>query len=148
MPARVSRRACVRMFSANITRWTNTNIWVSASDWRCARWPWNCTAGISGPTPAPEAEPFLLLPYPFWRPPMSKVLIVDDEPAIRQLFQYVFEDEGYEVSTASNGLEALQALAVGAVDLIILDVSMPEMDGRDFVQELTRRAARTPWLAG
>ncbi|OGR63707.1 MAG: hypothetical protein A2X30_13010 [Elusimicrobia bacterium GWB2_63_16] len=78
---------------------------------------------------------------------MSKVLIVDDEPAIRQLFQYVFEDEGYEVSTAGNGLEALQALAVGAVDLIILDVSMPEMDGRDFVQELTRRAARTPWLA-
>jgi len=78
---------------------------------------------------------------------MPKVLIVDDEPAIRQLFQYVFEDEGYEVSTAGNGLEALQALAAGAMDLIILDVSMPEMDGREFMLELTRRAAKTPWLA-
>lgn len=72
---------------------------------------------------------------------MPKALIVDDEPAILQLYRYIFEDAGYEVLLAQNGLEALNALAPGRVDVIVLDVAMPEMDGRGFIVELTRRAA-------
>jgi two-component system alkaline phosphatase synthesis response regulator PhoP len=79
---------------------------------------------------------------------MRRVLVVDDEPSILQLFRYVFEDAGYEVLTAQNGREGLDALAAaGQVDLVILDVAMPVMDGREFITELGRRAAGNASLA-
>lgn len=77
---------------------------------------------------------------------MAKILIVDDEPAIRELFKYVFEDAGHEVALANNGLEALDALQGGVPDFMVLDVSMPEMTGTQMVAELGRRAARDPRL--
>jgi len=77
---------------------------------------------------------------------MAKILIVDDEPAIRELFKYVFEDSGHEVATANNGLEALDALQNGAPDFMVLDISMPEMSGTEMITELGRRAARDPRL--
>ena len=76
---------------------------------------------------------------------MAKILIVDDEPAIRELFKYVFEDAGHEVALANNGLEALDAQG-GVPDFMVLDVSMPEMTGTQMVAELGRRAARDPRL--
>lgn len=80
---------------------------------------------------------------------MRKVLIVDDEPSIVQLFQFIFEDAGYEVVTAGNGREGLDVLAAaGRVDFIVLDVAMPVMDGREFIMELGRRAARDVRLHG
>lgn len=80
---------------------------------------------------------------------MRKVLIVDDEPSIVQLFRFIFEDAGYDVVTAQNGRDGLDVLsASGRVDFIILDVSMPVMDGREFILELGRRAARDASLAG
>ncbi len=79
---------------------------------------------------------------------MLKVLIVDDEPSIVQLFRFIFEDAGYEVSTAGNGREALDSLAGGRVDFIVLDVAMPVMDGREFILELGRRSARDASLSG
>ncbi|MGD9643727.1 MAG: response regulator [Elusimicrobiales bacterium] len=78
---------------------------------------------------------------------MHKALIIDDEPAIQQLFRYVLEEAEFEVQVACNGLEGLSALASGPVDIILLDVSMPEMDGRQFVAELMRRSARDQRLA-
>lgn len=77
---------------------------------------------------------------------MAKILIVDDEPAIRELFKYVFEESGHEVATANNGREALDALQGGATDFMVLDVAMPEMNGAQMIAELGRRAAREPWL--
>jgi len=77
---------------------------------------------------------------------MAKILIVDDEPAIRDLFKYVFEEAGHEVSLANNGLEALDALQGGAPDFMVLDVAMPEMSGTEMITELGRRAARDPRL--
>ncbi|HBB66383.1 MAG TPA: hypothetical protein DCZ93_03590 [Elusimicrobia bacterium] len=67
---------------------------------------------------------------------MAKILIVDDEPAILELFKYVFEDAGHRVTVASNGLEALACIASDIPDFIVLDVTMPEMSGKEFALEL------------
>jgi len=77
---------------------------------------------------------------------MAKILIVDDEPAIRELFKYMFEESGHEVATANNGREALDALQDGVTDFMVLDVSMPEMSGTQMITELLRRALRYPRL--
>ena len=79
---------------------------------------------------------------------MAEILIVDDEPSILALFRYVFEDAGHEVLTAKNGLEALETLDRITPDFMVLDVSMPEMSGKEFVVELNRRAALDARLGG
>lgn len=71
---------------------------------------------------------------------MSKILVVDDESAIVDLFRYVFEDAGHQVSVAGNGREALASVAADAPDFIVLDVAMPEMSGKEFALELKRLA--------
>jgi DNA-binding response OmpR family regulator len=68
------------------------------------------------------------------------VLVVDDQPDIRELLQMVLEIKGYEVALAPGGPEALQLLADGtSPDLILLDVQMPVMDGWDTLVEIRRR---------
>jgi two-component system OmpR family response regulator len=62
--------------------------------------------------------------------------VVDDEPNIREVVQYALEREGFEVSLAGNGADALARLAQGAVDLVILDVLMPELDGLSLCRRL------------
>ena len=75
---------------------------------------------------------------------MAKILIVDDEPTILELFKYIFEDAGHEVALAKNGRQALDMLRGATPDFIVLDVSMPEMSGKEFVIELNRLALREP----
>ena len=58
-----------------------------------------------------------------------KILVVDDEENIRLLFKEELEEEGYEVDTASNGLEALEKVKAASFDVIVLDIKMPVMDG-------------------
>ncbi len=59
----------------------------------------------------------------------DKILIVDDEPDIIDLIEYNLEKEGYEVKSATNGLDAIETARLFLPDLILLDVMMPEMDG-------------------
>lgn len=59
----------------------------------------------------------------------SKILVVDDEPDIRELIEYNLKKEGYQVVTAENGVEAIAQAKKHAPQLIILDIMMPEMDG-------------------
>jgi len=59
----------------------------------------------------------------------SNILVVDDEPDIRELIEYNLKKEGYEVTTAANGKEAIALSKRNIPDLIILDIMMPEMDG-------------------
>ncbi len=66
----------------------------------------------------------------------NKVLIADDEPDILEFVCYNLEKEGFEVTTASNGLEALQKAKEIIPDLILLDIMMPEMDGVLVCKEL------------
>jgi two-component system alkaline phosphatase synthesis response regulator PhoP len=58
-----------------------------------------------------------------------KILLVDDDPDILEFIEYNLEKEGYEVSTAGNGVEAIKIAERVHPDLILLDVMMPEMDG-------------------
>lgn len=57
-----------------------------------------------------------------------KILIIDDEPDIRQLLKDYFELQGYYVMLGCNGVEAVEKAALGP-DIILLDINMPEMDG-------------------
>lgn len=59
----------------------------------------------------------------------KKVLIVDDDKGLRDLYKEELEEERYEVLTANNGKEALQKLGKEKPDLIVLDIVMPKMDG-------------------
>jgi CheY-like chemotaxis protein len=67
-----------------------------------------------------------------------RVLVVDDDPAIREFVGELLQDEGYEVRLATDGEEALQLLEAWPANLIILDLMMPRMDGWAF-----RRQQRT-----
>lgn len=68
--------------------------------------------------------------------PKQKVLIVDDEPDIIELIEYNLKKEGYQVLTASNGLEAIQVAKKNLPDLIILDIMMPKLDGIEACRQL------------
>ena len=57
------------------------------------------------------------------------VLIVDDEEGIRESLRDIFEDEGYQVQVASDGVEAMQLLSDELPCVVILDIIMPRMDG-------------------
>ena len=61
-----------------------------------------------------------------------RVLVVDDTPRIRELLADYLAAEGFEVRTAANGREALEVLDGWRPDLIVLDLTMPEMDGWSF----------------
>ncbi|HEV8533515.1 MAG TPA: GAF domain-containing protein [Methylomirabilota bacterium] len=67
------------------------------------------------------------------------VLVVDDDPAIRELLRRQLEGDGYRVAEAENGRVALERLRDGAPGLIVLDLMMPEMDGFEFMEEIRRQ---------
>jgi DNA-binding response OmpR family regulator len=69
---------------------------------------------------------------------MSKILIVDDDLAIRKLVKAFLQQEGFAIFEASNGQEALDVLANVKIDLIVLDIMMPVMDGWDFCGDLKK----------
>ena len=63
-----------------------------------------------------------------------RILIVDDEPSIRQFLAKVFVEAGYEVVEAGNGNEAILAANRGAVDVLITDLVMPDKDGLELIR--------------
>jgi two-component system, NtrC family, response regulator PilR len=65
---------------------------------------------------------------------MSNLLIVDDEQSYRQLLSLVFQGDGHNIRTATNGREALTMLAESPADIIISDVKMPDMDGIEMLR--------------
>ena len=77
---------------------------------------------------------------------MNRILIVEDDVELRQLFARVLEKNGYQVVTAENGAEALRILGLGYVDLIISDIMMPVMDGNALVRALRDDGVKTPVL--
>lgn len=68
----------------------------------------------------------------------KRILVVDDEENSRMALSRILTREGYEVSSAGNGLEALDHLRSRPAELIITDINMPEMNGMVFLRELNR----------
>jgi CheY-like chemotaxis protein len=75
---------------------------------------------------------------------MKKILVADDEMAIRLLYSEELKEEGYEVYTASNGREALEIVEKVPLDLVILDIKMPEMDGIEALRQIKERHPHLP----
>ena len=65
-----------------------------------------------------------------------RVLVIDDEPDIVSLLHHTLALHGYQVTTARDGMEALEAVAAHVPDLILLDLMMPRMDGRATIRKL------------
>ena len=74
---------------------------------------------------------------------MSKILIVDDEAAIRLLIKKYADFEGHETDEAANGMEAIIKCRNNSYDIIIIDIMMPELDGFSAVREI-RKSSNTP----
>jgi len=75
---------------------------------------------------------------------LGKVLVVDDEPEVRQVLLEFLSSRGYDVTIASGGAEAVAIVGTIKPDLVLLDVAMPDMDG---VETLKRIVAIEPALA-
>lgn len=75
---------------------------------------------------------------------MTKILIVDDEPSMRQGLADNLEFEGYETEMAANGKEGLDLIISRKYDLVVLDVMMPEMSGFDVCKEVRKRNIAVP----
>jgi CheY-like chemotaxis protein len=68
-----------------------------------------------------------------------RILIADDDPQMRRLVRSILERDGYEVSEAADGLDALDQVESKAFDLMVLDVDMPRLDGLGVLEELRAR---------
>ena len=77
---------------------------------------------------------------------MFHILVVDDDKNTRLFFSAVLEDAGYTVTTASNGQEALDMMERVHVDLVVLDIMMPKMDGYEFTRLLRESDNNLPIL--
>ena len=73
----------------------------------------------------------------------SRILIVEDEPAISDTIQFVLESEGLETVRTATGLDAMPLLAAGPVDLIVLDIGLPDVNGLDLLRDI-RKTNSTP----
>lgn len=69
---------------------------------------------------------------------MAHILVVDDESAIRAALKKLLKNQNYDVSVASNGEEALKVLEEGIVDVALVDLVMPKMDGIELIQKMKR----------
>ena len=76
----------------------------------------------------------------------GRVLIVDDEPAIRNSYAHSLMDAGFDVTQASNGADALRRMATRQFEAILSDVSMPRIDGLAFLRRVRRHSPDVPFV--
>jgi DNA-binding response OmpR family regulator len=74
----------------------------------------------------------------------NKVLLIDDDPALVRMIRLALLSEGWEVDTAADGLLGLEAVERAQYDIIVLDLQMPNLDGRGFFREYRARGGTTP----
>jgi two-component system nitrogen regulation response regulator NtrX len=75
---------------------------------------------------------------------MAKILIIDDERAIRRALREILEFEGYQVVEAENGKEGIEKATSALFDVIFCDIKMPMMDGMDVLEALMKESSDTP----
>lgn len=78
---------------------------------------------------------------------MALILVIDDEPLIRSLFQEILEQAGYDVLLACNGHEGLRLFRQTPADLVMTDVFMPEQDGLEVIKTLHHESPTVPIIA-
>lgn len=74
---------------------------------------------------------------------MNRILVVDDDPHIREVVQFALDKEGFDTLEARDGAQALERFAAERPDLIVLDITMPELDGTEVCRRI-RQTSRTP----
>ena len=77
---------------------------------------------------------------------MFNILVVDDQAHIRRLYEYTLEKNGYQPFTAGDGAEALRLMENTHIDLVILDLMMPTMDGYTFLRTMRESGSNIPVL--
>ncbi len=77
----------------------------------------------------------------------ARILIVDDDKAVRMAIRVLLEHEGFEVVVAESGRRAVEAVEGAAVDLVIVDIFMPGMDGLETIKAFHRCASGLPIIA-
>lgn len=71
---------------------------------------------------------------------MTKIVIIEDDPTISQMYRIKFESDGFEVHLAANGHIGVQAVEKFQPDIILLDLQMPEMDGTEALKKIRSHA--------
>ena len=66
----------------------------------------------------------------------KKIMVVDDEPSLLELVPAILKKEGYDIMTASSGQECLDKLKIAKPDLILMDMMMPGMSGREATERI------------
>ena len=69
---------------------------------------------------------------------MPKIMVVDDEESLRELVKAIFESEGYDITIAASGQECLEKLKNEKPDLILMDMMMPGMSGRETTENIRK----------
>jgi CheY-like chemotaxis protein len=78
---------------------------------------------------------------------MPRILVVDDDKAVRSAIQMLLEHEGYQVVVADDGRSGIEAIENGSFDLVIVDIFMPGMDGLETIREFHQRDPKVPVIA-
>lgn len=68
-----------------------------------------------------------------------KILIIEDEAALLSIYAILLAEQGYEVETAANGRDGYEKIHAGGYDLVLLDIIMPFMNGKEIMQKLTEQ---------
>ena len=74
------------------------------------------------------------------------MLVVDDDPALLRMIRLTLVSDGLDVTEATDGIAGLEALEARKFDLVILDLQMPKMDGREMYRQLRARGHELPVL--
>src|ERR1700685_1205810 len=74
----------------------------------------------------------------------GRILVIDDEPDIRESLEALLSQEGYQVGLAANAAEGLKRLDTGLFDLVLLDLMMPDKSGMQVLEEIRARDQETP----
>lgn len=76
--------------------------------------------------------------------PAKKILVVEDDQFLRELYTDVLSGEGYKVDSAVDGEDALGKMKIGGFDLVLLDIIMPKMDGLSVMKQMQSAPALSP----
>ena len=75
---------------------------------------------------------------------MANILVIDDDQAVRMTIRLVLEREGHTVKLATDGLAGMKAIKAGGIDLLIVDIFMPGMDGIETIREVRQHQPDLP----